>query len=241
MACQYSLSRGYDFVANVSLEPKSGVGLLFKRPWSFVRSFSVSTRLMVVVLRHCDNFDVAFVVGHFYNRPHECRAQWSALGEHVRLLAGLPIIFLADHIFILCSLDGTRVNVWSQNELQAMEAERATLGAMGLLDAWVKQFPDREAPGYIKMAVPPSAGDTHSQKVSRCIDKISVTDDLLKYGISMFTSPVGFSDHPALVLQFIGMGLGGPQPNAGNHLEERLLHQARVRASYTPPVLGSFA
>ena len=189
------------------------MGLLFKRPWSLVRSFSVSTRLMVVVLRYSDNFDVAFVVCHFYNWPHERRAQWSALGEHVHLLAGLPIIFLADRNSILSLLDSTGVNVWSQNELQAMEAERETLGAMELLDAWVKQFPDRKAPGYTRTVVLPSDGDSPSAKVSCRIGRISVTDDVLQYGTSMFTSPVGFSDHQAVVLQFIGMGLGGPQPN----------------------------
>ena len=79
---------------------------------------------MVVVPRHCDNFDVAFVVGHFYNRPHERRAQWTTLGDHVHLLAGLPIIFLVDHNSIFSSLDRTRVNVWFRNELQVMKAER---------------------------------------------------------------------------------------------------------------------
>ena len=49
--------------------------------------------------------------------------------------------------------------------------------------------------------------------MSRRIDRLSVTPNLLHYGTSMFTTPVGFSDHQALVLQFVGLGLSGHQPN----------------------------
>ena len=59
----------------------------------------------------------------------------------------------------------------------------------------------------------PCDGDSPSEKVSRRIDRNSVTDDLLQYGTLMFTSPMGFTDHQTVVLQFIGMGLGGPQSN----------------------------
>ena len=74
----------------MSLQQKSGVDLLFQRPWSLVRSVSPSS---------------------------------------------LPLI-------------APRVNVWSQNELLAMEAERTTLGSLGLFDSLACQFPKQEAPAY---------------------------------------------------------------------------------------------
>ena len=41
-----------------------------------------------------------------------------------------------------------------------------------------------------------------------------MTENLMQYGTSMFSPPPppSFSDHKAVVLQFIGMGMGGRQP-----------------------------
>ena len=202
---------GLSFLANLSLQQKSGVGLLFKRPWTLVNSFSFGP-CVFVVLRHSDNFCVVFVVGHFHNRPHERRAQWVALRERAALFAGLLVVLLADHNSILSSLESTRANAWSQNELAAMEAERAALGSLGLFDASAPQFPERESPGYTRTVVLPSANGEPAVTVSRRTDHISVTDNLLQYGTSMFMMPVGFSNHSAVVMQFIGMGVDGHRP-----------------------------
>ena len=80
MAC-YCLSqrRSYSFVANVSQEQKSGVDLRFKHPLTLVCSFSPHPRVLVVVFRHVNKFDVAFLVGHMYNHLHEHKAQWKML------------------------------------------------------------------------------------------------------------------------------------------------------------------
>ena len=219
---------GYEFLANLSVERKSGVGLLLKRPCTLSRSFSFGSRLLVVILKHFGNFEVAFVVGHFYYRPHERRAQWNAMGEYVAAFGDLPVVLLAVHNSILSPLDGTRVNVWSQNELAAMESERTALGALGLFDAWVSQFSEREAPEYTRTVVLPSVDGMPAAIVSRHIDRVSVTDDLLQYGTSMFTTPVGFSDHSAVVTQFIGMGLGGRQPVCWKFPVDALHHQPTV-------------
>ena len=45
--------------------------------------------------------------------------------------------------------------------------------------------------------------------VSRRIDCICVSKGVLGYASAMFTTPVGYSDHNAVVLQFIGMGMDG--------------------------------
>ena len=74
----------------------------------------------------------------------------------------------------------------------------------------------------------PSDGDSSSEKVSRRINTISVTHDLLQYGTSMFTSPVGFSDQQEVVLQFIGVGLGGPQSSGGKFPADALHHEPTV-------------
>ena len=65
-------------------------------------------------------------------------------------------------------------------------------------DVWAHQFPDRNPDG--------------AQTVSRRIDRIFVSHSLLGYASSMFTTPVGFSDHNSVVLQFVGLGLDGEQP-----------------------------
>ena len=39
-----------------------------------------------------------------------------------------------------------------RNELAAMESERVALGALGLFDAWVSRFPEREVPAYTHTA-----------------------------------------------------------------------------------------
>ena len=86
------------------------------------------------------------------------------------------------------------------------------LGALGVLDAWVQQFPEREVPGYTRTAVLLAHADAPAEEVSRRIDRNSVSPNLLCHGTSMFTTPVGFSDHQAVVLQFVGLGLSGRQP-----------------------------
>ena len=48
--------------------------------------------------------------------------------------------------------------------------------------------------------------------MSRQIDRKSVSHSLFGYASSMFTTPVGFSDHNSVVLQFVGRGLNGEQP-----------------------------
>ena len=92
-----------------------------------------------------------------------------------------------------------------------MESERDCLQAFAVHDAWARQFPDRDPPGYTRTSVLRRAADG-AQTLSRCIDRISVSHSLLGYACSMFTIPVGFSDHNSVVLQLVGMGLDGEQP-----------------------------
>ena len=81
-SARHTASRhGFSFVGSQSLEQKSRVGLVYDKQWSFVRLFSVGTRLLVVVLRHSDQFDVAFAMGHFHKSPQLRLAQWKALGH----------------------------------------------------------------------------------------------------------------------------------------------------------------
>ena len=188
------------------------MSLLFKHPWALARSLSVDPRVLVVALKHFDNFEVAFVVGHFHNRPHERRAQWRTLGELAYLFVRLLVVLLVHHNSILSSLDSTLVNVWSHNEL-----------APGLFDAWVVEFPEREAPGYTRQAVLPSVDGMPLVTVSRRIDRVSVADNLLRYGTSMFTTPVCFSHYSAVVMQFVGVGRDGHQ-SAGWRFPTDALH-----------------
>ena len=95
-ACHTASRHGFSFVGNHSLEQKFGVGLLYDKQWSFVRSFSVGPRLLVGVLRHSEQFDVAFAVGHFHNNPQLKLAQWKALGHVADWFDDLPVVFLAD-------------------------------------------------------------------------------------------------------------------------------------------------
>ena len=196
---------GYTFLCNHYVDPKSGVGLLWDNKWSLVATFSVHPRLLVVVLCHSNQLNVAFVVGHFCNNPHRRMPQWKALGHVVDSFDDLPIIFLVDHI--LSHLDSTHVNVWSQNELSAMQAEREVLGALGVLDAWAHQFPKREVPGHTSAILLRAVADAAAEEVSRRIDRKSVSPNLLCYGTSMFTTPAGFTDHSAVVHRFVGLGL----------------------------------
>ena len=62
-----------------------------------MRSFSVGPRLLVVVLRHSDQFDVAFAVGHFHNNLQLRLAHWKALGNVADWFDDLPFVFVADH------------------------------------------------------------------------------------------------------------------------------------------------
>ena len=80
----------------------------------------MGARLLVVVVRHADQFEVAFVVGQFCNNPHRRTAQWKALGHIADWFDDLPVILLVDHNSILSHLDSTRIIVWSQNELATM-------------------------------------------------------------------------------------------------------------------------
>ena len=99
-----------------------------------------------------------------------------------------------------------------------MQAGRDVLGALGCLDAWAQQFPRREVPGYARTAVLCVQGDLPAEEVSRRIDRVSVTPSLLHYGTSMFTMPVGFNNHQAVVLQFVGLGVSGTSLTTGNSL-----------------------
>ena len=123
----------------------------------------------------------------------------------------MSMVFLADHNAILSHLDWTRENIWSLHELSAMESERNCLHTFVVHDAWAHQFPDRDPTAYTRTSVLQRAADG-AQTVSRLIDRISVSDSLVGYASSMFTTPVGFSDHNSVVLQFLGMGLDGEQP-----------------------------
>ena len=136
---------------------------------------------------------------------------WQDLQGHERRLGGVPMVFLADHNSILSHLDSTGENIWSLHELSAMESERVCLEAFAVHDAWAHQFPDRDPPGYTCTSVLRRAADG-AQTVSRRIDRISVSHSLLGCASSMFTTPVGFSDHSSVVLQFVGMGLDGEHP-----------------------------
>ena len=77
----------------------------------------------------------------------------------------------------------------------------------------MQQFLEREVPGYTRTVVLRAHADAPAEEVSRRIDWIFVSLNLLCYGTSMFTTPVGFSDHRAVVLRFVGLGLSGRQPN----------------------------
>ena len=202
---------GYNFVGLPSPKLKSGVCVLYKPEWEFVSPTPLSSRIMCVVLKHPDGFSVAFVVGHFYNDVLQRMRQWQDLQGHERRLGGVPMVFLADHSSIVSHLDSTRENIWSLHELSAMESERDCLQAFAVHDAWAHQFPDRDPPGYTGTSVLQRAADG-APTVSRRIDRISVSHSLLGYASSMFTTPVGLSDHSSVVLQFVGMGLDGEQP-----------------------------
>ena len=203
---------GYTFVGLPSPELKSRVCLLYKLEWEFVSSTPLSSRILCDVLKHPDGFSVACVLGHFYNDAVQRMRQWQELQGHERRLGGVPMVFLADNNSILSHLDSMRENIWSLHELSAMESERDCLQAFAVHDAWAHQFPDRDPPGYTRTSVLRRAADgTHI--VSRRIDSISVSHSLFGYASSMFTTLVGFSDHNSVVLQFVGMGLDGEQPN----------------------------
>ena len=143
-------------------------------------------------------------------RSSECVSGRNLQG-HERRLGGVPMVFLADNNSILSHLDSTRENTWSLHELSAMESERDCLHAFAVHDAWAHQFPGHDPPGYTRTSVLRRAPDG-AQTVSRRIDRISVSHSLLGYASSMFTTPVGFSDHNSVVLQFVGMDLDGEQP-----------------------------
>ena len=68
-------------------------------------------------------------------------------------------------------------------------------------------------PGYTRTAVLRAQGGLLVEEVSRSIDGVSITPKLLHYGTSMFTTLAGFSDHQAVVLQFVGLGLNGHEAN----------------------------
>ena len=121
------------------------------------------------------------------------------------------MVFLVDHNWILSHLDSTPENIWSLHELSAMESKRDCLQAFALHDAWAHQFPDRDPPSYTRTSVLGWAADG-AQTVSRQMHHISVSHSLLGYASSMFTTPVGCSDHSCVVLQFVGLGLDGEQP-----------------------------
>ena len=64
--------------------------------------------------------------------------------------------------------------------------------------------------------------------VSRRIDRISVSKGPVGYASAMFTTPAGFSDHNAVVLQFIGMGMDGVQPVRWKFPLDALQHEDTV-------------
>ena len=202
---------GYNFVGLPSPELKSGVCLRYQPEWEFVSFTPLSSRILCVVVKHPDGFSVAFVVGHFHNDAVQRMRQWHDLQGHERRLGGVPMVFLADHNSILSHLDSTRKNIWSLHELSAMESERDCLQAFAVHDAWAHQFQDRDSPGYTRTSVLRRAAGG-ARTVSRRIDRISVSHSLLGCASSMFTTPVGFSDHNSVVLQFVGMGPDGEQP-----------------------------
>ena len=57
---------------------------------------------------------------------------------------------------------------------------------------------------------------------------ISVSEGLLGYASPMFTTPVGFTDHSAVVLQFVGMGMDGVQHVRWKFPQDALQHEDTV-------------
>ena len=86
-----------------------------------------------MVLKQADWFSAAFVVNHFYNDVQRKRQRQDLQG-HARRLGGVPMVLFANHNSIFTHFDSTRDNVWSLQELSAMEAERNCLQAFVVHD-----------------------------------------------------------------------------------------------------------
>ena len=117
------------------------------------------------------------------------------------------------------------------------------LQAFALSDAWAHQFRERDPPTYTRTSVLCRVADG-AQTMSRCIDRRSVSHGPLGYTSPMLTTPVGFSDHQSVVLQFIWMGVDGEQPSRWQFPLDALLDKenvdsisqellSRVRGEYT--------
>ena len=182
---------------------REGVALLWKgSEWSEVSSMSIHPRLLIVQMKHVSGDTLWVLVGHMHCEPGMRKKQWEQLDECCRRHQMALDISLCDHNSVLHAGATSRWNVhMTVNEQHAIGTEDSVLHHWQLVDAWDEVHgEDVTMPGY-----------THSYHrgevvIERRIDRIMVKQDITPFVTSMYTLPVGFSDHLGVVCLFRDMG-----------------------------------
>ena len=195
-AQQWLLRKGWG-VQGVVASKRGGVALLWKNAdWKEVWSCALQPRLLLVGLQHVMGDVLVFFVGHFHGEPADRQRQWELLEKVVRERGWTIDVSLCDHNSVLHAGATSRWNgAMRWGEERAMEVEVAAQSQLLLVDGWDFFYEDAtECPGY-----------THDYRrgdlvVQRRIDRILVSRYITSSLASIYTMPVGFADHQAVVL-----------------------------------------
>ena len=195
-ASQWLLRKGWGAQGVVSTS-RGGVALLWKKAdWKEVWSCALQPRMLLVALQHVMGDVLLFFVGHFHVEPGERQQQWEMLSRVVTSRGWTIDVSLCDHNSILHAGATSRWNEdMPSGEKRAMETKEALQSELRLLDAWDHFYEDATE----------CLGFTHDYRrgdlvVQRRIDRILVSRANTSSLASIYTLPVGYSDHQAVVL-----------------------------------------
>ena len=197
-------------LAKPSMTERSGVALLWREDvWKLVEEVTgiPDERVLAAVLRDEDGRNWLMIVAHFRNAPREQRQTWAAMEAIQQQKPDIPVIVMADHnatmdpfMDDLEAFEG-RKGEESQNVQSARDKARLACVRMQMLDAWRVIFPDPEE--RVEMGL---------TRQNRRIDRITVSATLAPAIGGAYTTPIGGSDHRAVLVRLVPRATKGP-PN----------------------------
>ena len=128
------------FIFALSPQGRGGVALIVPEPWTFVRGWSLSPRVMHITLRDDQGFDQSFLVAHLHHDPTLRKKQWQDLATLPRALFMANAIWLCDHNSVTLAgrdVANPKITPEATNVLEARDAEISFLMTQGVVDSYL--------------------------------------------------------------------------------------------------------
>ena len=168
------------------------------KTWTLVSEHDLGERLRAVVLKHAEGGDLLMLCGHMHHEARKREKQWVNLKPQLAAMPDIPRLFLMDcNSLIAPGADSLYANdvepkmIWT-----ARQTEVETLQQLQMVDAWTVIHSERDdpVPGY-------TFGFLGSNPQPRRIDRVYLSDTLVKHAIGAYNLVTGGADHNAVVLR----------------------------------------